>query len=160
MTYNPNKKIRLNTFIGPYYRELSNSRENLYDFSDMVFYGTFNAMYRLDNTLRFQANYFFQTAKKTALNELDKIQSLNVALSKDFFDGKSTLTFRVTDVFHTREAAYKSLEANTISSRNVIYDTQYLLSFSYRFNKASKRNTNNRTKDTDLNVFEIEEKMQ
>ena len=160
ITYMPNSKLRLNTFIGPYYNALSNSKDNLYDFNDMVFYGTFTAMYRITNTSRFQANYQYQTAKKTAINQLGNIQFLNVAMSKDFFEGKSTLTFKINDVFHTREASYKSLEANTISARNVIFDTQYLLSFSYRFNKASKRNANNRSKDVDTNVFELEEKMQ
>jgi hypothetical protein len=160
ITYTPNNKLRLNTFIGPYYNALSNSIDNIYDFNDMVFYGTFTAMYRITNTARFQANYQYQTAKKTAINELGNIQYLNVAMSKDFFEGKSTLTFKINDVFHTREAAYKSLEANTISARNVLFDTQYLLSFSYRFNKASKRNANNRAKDVDVNVFELEEKMQ
>ncbi len=160
VTYSPNNKLRLNTFIGPYYNALSDSKDNLYDFNNIVFYGTFTAMYRITNTTRFQANYKYQTAKKTAINELGNIQFLNVAMSKDFFGGKSTLTFRINDVFHTREAAYKSSEANTLSARNIVFDTQYLLSFSYRFNKASKRNANNRSKDVDSNVFEMEEKMQ
>ena len=53
------------------------------------------------------------------------------------------LPFGVNDVFYTKEARFNSLEANTITSRNFIYDTQYLLSFSYRFNKAGRRNSNN-----------------
>lgn len=160
VTYSPSKKLRLNTFIGPYYNQLSNSLGNLYDYDNFILYTTFTALYKINDSFRFQANYFYQTAKKTALNELDNIQSLNLTMSKDLFKGQSTLTFKINDVFHTREAVYKSQEANTLSNRNVIFDTQYLLSFTHRFNKASKRNANNRTKDTNINVFEIEEKMQ
>lgn len=160
LTYSPSKKLRLNAFAGPYYSELSNSKDKLYDYGNIVLYSTLSALYRLNNTFRFQANYTYQTPKKTAINELDKIQFLNIALSKDLFEGKSTLTFKINDVFHTREAAYNSQEANTLTNRNVIFNTQYLLSFTYRFSKASKTNTHNRSKETDSNVFEIEETMQ
>ena len=122
-----------------------------------MWYGNFRVLLRLTNTLRFQMDYTFQTPQKTAITELASFQYSNLTLSKDFFEGKATLTFKINDVFHSREAIYKSLEANTITNRNFIFDTQYLLSFSYRFNKAKRRNSNNRSKDIDKNVFEIED---
>ncbi len=102
-------------------------------------------------------DYTYQSPIKTAITELDSFQYANLTMSKDFLDGKATLTFKINDIFHSREAIYKSLEANTITNRNFIFDTQYLLSFSYRFNKAKRRNSNNRAKDIDKDIFEIDD---
>lgn len=159
LTYSPNKKIRLYGLISPYYANLSNTRDGVYDYDDIIWYGNLRFLYKFNNTLRFQLDYTYQSAQRTAITEMEYIQYANLNLSKDLFEGKATLTFRINDIFHSREAQYKSLEANTITNRTFIFDTQYLLSFSYRFNKASKRNTHNRSKDIDKNIFEIEDKI-
>ncbi|MDH3321948.1 MAG: hypothetical protein OEM04_03105, partial [Flavobacteriaceae bacterium] len=61
------------------------------------------------------------------------------------------------DIFNGRKGVYNSLEANTISKRTTTFESRYLLSFSYRFNESSKRNTHNRAKDIDNNIFEIKD---
>ena len=156
-TYNPSNKIRLYGLLNPYYSQLSDTRENAYDYDNWVWYGNFRLLYRINNTLRFNIDYVYQSAQKTALTELKAIQYANLNISKDFWEGKSTLSFKINDVFHTRKAEFSSLEANTITQRNTIFDTQYLLSFSYRFNKSSRRNSHNRSKDMDKNIFEVED---
>ena len=158
-TYNPTGKIRLYGIISPYYADLFDTLDGAYDFTNWVFYGNFRFLYQFTNTFRFNVDYTYQSAQKTAITELEDFQYVNLSLSKDLFSGRSTLTFRVNDVFYTREARFNSLEANTITNRNFIYDTQYLLSFSYRFNKAGRRNAHNRSKDLDKNVFEIEDQI-
>ncbi len=157
LTYTPIKKLRLNGLITPYYADLFDTRNNAYDYNDLIWYGRLTFFYKFNNTFRFQLDYEYQSSRKTAITELEAFDATNLTMSKDLFEGKATISFKINDIFHTREAKYKSLEANTISNRNFIYDTQYLLSFSYRFNKASKRNTHNRTKDIDKNIFEIED---
>ena len=159
VTYNPSKKIRLYGFISPYYSNLSNTIENKYDYDNFVFYGTASLFYKLNNTLRFQINYDYISPQKTALTEIGKYHFTNFTASKDLFDNKATLTLKISDVFHTRKAMYKSIEANAITNRDVVFKTRYLLSFTYRFNKASKRNANNRAKEIDRNVFEIEDRI-
>jgi outer membrane receptor protein involved in Fe transport len=156
-TYSPTKKIKMFGLISPYYSDLSKTRDNAYDFTNLVWYGNFRFLYRITNTFRFQIDHFFQTPIKTAITELDSFQYTNLTMSKDFFEGKATLTFKINDVFYSRKAKFSSLEANTITNRNFIYDTQYLLSFSYRFNKANRRNSNNRTKDMEKDLFEIKD---
>ena len=113
----------------------------------------------MTNTFRFNIDYIYQSAQKTAITELEQFNYVNLSISKDFLDGKSTLTFRANDLFYTKKARFNSLEANTITNRNFIYDTQFLLSFSYRFNKAGRKNDHNRSKDLDKNVFEIEDQI-
>jgi hypothetical protein len=159
LTYNPMNKIRLYGIVSPYYSVLSDTRNNAYDYDNWVWYANFRFLYRINDTFRFNIDYTYQSEQKTAITELKSLQYTNLTLSKDFFGGKSTLSFKINDVFHTRKADFHSLEANTITNRNIIFDTQYLLSFSYRFNKSSNRNSNNRSKDIEKNIFEIEDEV-
>ena len=159
ITYNPSKKLRLYGFISPYYANLTNSFEKQYDYKDFRFWGQASVAYRMNNTLRFQINYAYQSPSQTALTGIDKYQYTNFVASKDLFDNKATLTFKMSDVFHTRKAIYTSIEADAITNREVLFKTRYLLTFTYRFNKASKRNANNRSKDINRDIFEIKEKL-
>ena len=158
-TYNPSNKIRLYGLISPYFSQLSDTRENAYDFDNWVWYGNFRLLYRINNTLRFNIDYVYQSAQKTAITELKAFQYANLNVSKDLLEGKSTLSFKINDVFHTRKAQFSSLEANTITQRNFIFDTQFLLSFSYRFNKSNRRNSHNRSKELEKNIFEVEDQI-
>lgn len=158
-SYNPNNKIRLYGLFSPYLAVLSNTRDNAYDYDNWVFFTNIRFLYRLTNTLKFNIDYVYQSAQKTALTELKDFQYVNLNISKDFWDGKSTLSFKINDVFYSRKSDFNSLEANTITQRTFIFDTQYLLSFSYRFNKSSRRNSHNRSKEIDKNVFEVEDNL-
>ncbi|MCP4882640.1 MAG: TonB-dependent receptor [Flavobacteriales bacterium] len=156
-TYNPTNKIRLYGLISPYFSQLSETRDNAYDYDNWVFYGNLRLLYRINNTLRLNIDYVYQSAQKTAITELKAFQYTNLNISKDFWGGQSTLSLKINDVFHTRKAQFSSLEANTITQRDFIFDTQFLLSFSYRFNKSSRRNSHNRTKDMEKNIFEVKD---
>ena len=96
---------------------------------------------------------------KTAITKLETIQFLNASISKDLFNKKATLTFRANDILNTRTGDFESLEANTFTHLNWRFDSQYLLSFTYRFNKASRRNSHNRSKDTDKEIFELDDEI-
>ncbi len=157
INYFPIKKLRLGGSITPFYANLSNTKENQYDYDDFRYYMQFSASYKFDNSLRFKIDHSYQSPIKTAITEFETYQYTNITASKDFFEGNATLTFKVQDVFDCRKGIYNSLEANTISKRTTSFETRYLLSFSYRFNKASKRNAHNRSKDIDHNIFEIKD---
>ncbi len=157
LTYMPTNKFRVYTFFSPFITKLSNTPGKAYDYTNTVYSARLMAQYKFTNTFRIQLNGTYQSSLKTAINELDAITYFNGTVSKDILEGKATITFRVNDIFHSKEFIYKSLEANTLTNRNAIYDTQYLLSFSYRFNKASRRNSHNRAKEVNKNIFEIEE---
>lgn len=159
LSYNPIKKIRLSGLISPYYSNLSDTYENLYDYKDFRFWGQASLAYRINNTLRFQVNYAYQSPFQTAVTKIDKYQYTNFTASKDLLDNRATLTFKMNDVFHTRKAIYSSTEANSATNREVLFKTRYLLTFTYRFNKASKRNANNRSKDINRDIFEIKDKL-
>ena len=159
VTYNPINKIRLYGLLSPYFSQLSDTRDEAYDFDNWVLYGNFRLLYRINNTLRFNIDYVYQSTQKTAITELKEFQYANLNVSKDFWEGQATISFKMNDVFHTKKAQFSSLEANTITQRDFIFDTQYLLSFSYRFNKSGRRNSHNRSKDIDKNIFEVEDQV-
>jgi hypothetical protein len=158
-TYEPNNKFRFYGLISPYFSQLSDTRDLAYDYDNWIWYGNARLLYKIDNTLRFNIDYKYQSAQKTAITTLNSFQYVNLNISKDFWEGKGTISFKVNDLFHTRKAAFSSLEANTSTQRNFIFDTQYLLSFSYRFNKSSKKNAQNRSKEIDNNIFEVEDQI-
>lgn len=159
LTYNPNNKIRLYALVSPYHADLKDTRDNAYDYQNWVWYGNFRFLYRFTDTFRANLDYTYQSEQRTAITSLKDFQYVNLNISKDFLEGKATLSLKINDLFYTRKSDFNSLEANTISHRTFIFDTQYLLSFSYRFNKASRRNAHNRSKDTDKNIFEIDDQV-
>ena len=159
LNYNPSNKFRLFGLVSPYYAVLSDTRDHAYDYENWVWYANARFLYRITNTLRFNLDYIYQSEQKTAITQLNAFQYVNFTLSKDFFGGKSTLSFKVNDIFHSKKSDFYSLEANTITNRAFIFDTQYFLSYTYRFNKSSRRNSNNRSKDIEKNIFEIQDEV-
>ncbi len=157
LTYIAGKHLRLRGYVSPYYYVISNTFENIYDYEDYVIYANLVGDYRFNNGLKFQLNYTYQSPKKTAVTSLQAIQFLNASVSMDLLKKKATLTFRANDLLNTRTYDYESFEADTFTHKNWRFDSQYLISFMYRFNKASKRNSHNRSKDIDKEVFELDE---
>jgi len=157
LTYIAGKHLRLRGYVSPYYYVIRNTFENIYDNEDYVIYANLVGDYRFSNGLKFQLNYTYQSPKKTAVTTLKAIQFLNATVSMDLLKKKATLTFRANDILQTRTYDYESFEANTFTHKNWRFDSQFLISFMYRFNKASKRNSHNRSKDIDKEVFELDE---
>ncbi|MFD1315984.1 outer membrane beta-barrel protein [Namhaeicola litoreus] len=149
--------LRFRTLLSPYYFELTKTENGLYDAEDFVFYGNAILDFRFGNSWKIQPSFTYQSEKITGLTELKAIQYINLALSKDFFNNKATLAFTAHDIFKTRNIIYESVEANAITNRNSIFDPNFLLSFSYRFNKAPKRNSKNRANEMKKSIFEIDE---
>lgn len=157
VTYSPTKMIRLYGLINPNYTVISNTKDNLYDYNNVIWITRLNGLFRFTDSFRLQLSYNYQSPIKTAITDFGTYQYATLTMSKDLFNGKATLSFNIDDLFNSKEANYRSLEANTISSISFSYDTQYLLSFSYRFNNSNKRNSKNRAKNTHENVFEIDQ---
>ncbi|MEN8188155.1 MAG: outer membrane beta-barrel family protein, partial [Bacteroidota bacterium] len=115
LTYLPSKFLRFRTYLSPYYFDLSNTLDNTYDYSDFMFYGNFMAELKFPKSLKLQLRYTYQSPKKTALTNIDRIQYINASLSKQLWDNKATLTFKANDLFGLRKYSYSSNEANTFT---------------------------------------------
>ena len=156
LSYSPIKKFRIYGFINPYYAILSETRDNIYDNKNLIWYLKFQALYRITDSFRLQMAYNYQSPQETAITKQGTYQYTTLGISKDFMKNKATISFNVNDLFNSKKNIYNTLEANTITNYSARYNTQYLLSFSYRFNNAKTRNVKNRARDTDKNVFEVD----
>ena len=155
--YMPTQQLRFRWYISPYYFKIHNTEAQRYDYEDFVVYTNLIGDYRFKGGLRFQLNYTLQSPKKDALTELKTIQFLNATVSKDLFKKKATLTFKANDILQTRTYDFSSFEADTFTHKIWRFDSVYSLSFTYRFNKARKRNSHNKSKEIGKDVFDIDE---
>ena len=155
LTYNPFKGLRLNTYLSPYNLDLSNTVNNLYDYNSWVLYSEVHALLSFDNGLRLKASYLRQSPVKDGQTKLGTINTANLSISKDLFEKKASLTFKIIDIFKSKWFPTQSYEANSYTLRRVKYDQQFNLSFTYQFNQKS-RSIKDRSRD--INKDELEDK--
>lgn len=155
LTYRFSKNFRLNTYISPYYLEVKNTLDPAYANSNITWYASARASVTLNNGFRIRADHIYQSPIPNGLSELRTVNFSNLVISKDFLKKKATLTFRINDVFSSKKFSYRSLEASTLTFRDVRFENQYLLTFSYRINQY-RRNSKNRS--SDINKDDLEDK--
>jgi len=155
ITYKPFKGLRLNTYLSPYNLDLSNTVNNLYDYNSWVLYSEVHALLSFDNGLRLKASYLRQSPVKNGQTKLGTINTANLSISKDLFQKKASLTFKVLDIFKSKWFPTQSYEANSYTLRRVKYDQQFSLSFTYQFNQK-RRSIKDRSGD--INKDELEDK--
>ena len=154
-TYRPFKGLRLGAFLSPYNLDITNTINNQYDFNSWMLYAEASALVTLNNGLRFQANYYYQSPKTDGLTKLEKINFANLTISKDLFNKNSYLTFKIKDVFNSFWYTMQSYEASTNTVRSRRYNQQFSLSFTYRFNQK-RRSAKDRSDD--INKDKLEDK--
>ncbi|MDH3322173.1 MAG: TonB-dependent receptor, partial [Flavobacteriaceae bacterium] len=108
LNYFPINKLRLNASFTPFYADLSETREAAYDYNDFRWYARLSGSYSFLNSLKLKLDYTYQSPVKTAITEFETYQYANLTASKDFFDGKATLSFRIADIFNGRKGVYNS----------------------------------------------------
>ena len=153
LTYRPTKGLILRAYVSPYKLDITNTLNNLYDYNSWVWYAEASALVSLNNGLRFQTNYYHQSPITDGLTKLRTINYANISASKDLFQKKASLTFKIIDVFNSKYFSTKSFEANTNTLRKVRFDQQFSLSFTYRFNQK-RRSSRDRSSDLTKDVLE------
>ncbi|NNC69944.1 MAG: TonB-dependent receptor [Flavobacteriaceae bacterium] len=153
VTYAISKNFSLNAYISPYFQKISNAIDQDYNNENTIWYASGRATLSLNNGFRVRADHIYQSPIKNGLTELRTINFSNVSLSKDLFKKKARLTFRINDIFSSKKFKYESFEANTLTFRDVRFENQYLLTFTYRFNQKG-RNAKNRSKDINKDDLE------
>ncbi|RIV30627.1 TonB-dependent receptor [Flagellimonas lutimaris] len=113
-----------------------------------VDYGTTNSSYftrlsskfTLPGKIELQANSFYIGPRQNAQTESDPIFSLNLAVSKDLFDDKATLSLNVSDLFNSRKRrSFTQTPTFTSDSEFQWRQRQVNLSFIYRFNQPKEQ---------------------
>lgn len=138
LTYRPSKNALFNLNISPSQHKITDAINPSYNNTNNIMYATGTMMLTSNNGFKLGIQQFYQSPIKNGLREQSALQFTNITLSKSFLKKKAVIAFRAKDIFATKKAETISYESNTKTFRNVFYENQYLLSFTYRFNQKRK----------------------
>lgn len=155
MTYSPFKGLRLNTYVSPYREETTNAIDEAYNISNIVWYAEASALVTLNNGIRFRAQHYYQSPIIDGLAKYKTINFTNLMLSAPLFKKKAMLTFKVSDIFNTKNFTTRSLEAQSNTYRQARFERQFSLAFTYRF---KQKNKSKKDRSNDINKDELEDK--
>ena len=141
--FNPNKWLRLNSSFNffkfnttGFYNDIDFAAENTSWFTRS------SAKITLPAKINWQTNLFYRGAYQSAQTSSKGILSIDVAVSKDLFEDKGTLSFNVSDLLNSRKRQSFTVTED-FESDSVFQWRQriWTLSFIYRFNQ--KKNDRN-----------------
>ncbi|MCB0373018.1 MAG: TonB-dependent receptor [Muricauda sp.] len=142
MIYSPARWLRLNGSFN-FFTFTSDGSFNGVDYgtSNSSYFARFSSKFTLPAKIELQANSFYMGPRQTAQSETKGMFSMNLALSKDIFKDKATLSLNVSDVFNSRKRQSLT-ETSTFSSDSEFQwrKRQANLSLIYRFNQPKERN--------------------
>ncbi|MBP2832751.1 TonB-dependent receptor [Aquimarina sp. U1-2] len=141
LTYNPNKKWRLNGNFNAFQNTIrgENNGESL-DNTNVSWFARLNNKYILPGKVDWQTSIFYRGPNEDAQNRNEGIFSMTLALSKDLFKEKASLTFNVNDVFNSRKRISTATTPTFISDSEFQWrERSFNISFTYRFNQKKKR---------------------
>lgn len=149
---NSNFNFFSNTTEGNYtFTNASNTVETInFNNSASNWFARVNSKFNLPYKFDFQINGNYNAAQKTAQGNYKANASANLAISKDLFKEKATLTFNVSDIFNSRKRITDLNLPNVHSYGEMQWrQRQLTLSFTYRFNKAKNEKERQSKKEGD-----------
>lgn len=107
---------------------------------------------RLPDIFNLSLSYFYSGARTTPQGTVDPFQSLDAAISKDFWDGRATIGLRFSDIFGSSKFNVLITDPEYRQTITGIRDSQSAnLNFTFRFGdiggKDKKRRDNNQPED-------------
>ncbi len=101
--------------------------------------GRISARLNIPEWFNFQASYFYSGEIVAAQAIIQPFQALDLAISRDFFDGAATLSFRVSDVFKLSKFDININDPSYSESLIFQRDSRVAnLSFTFRFGEQDK----------------------
>ena len=147
--YNPTKWLRMNGNLNLYQQQTRGDYtfidfdgkpvyEN-FDFDAFNWSGRFTARVTLPAAIEWQTNYMYFAGSKTSQGKSLDFHSINMALSKDLFKEKATLSLNVQDLLNTRKRMmYIDLPTASTYTEMQWRERTVNVSFTYRFNQSKK----------------------
>ena len=145
LTYRPSKKWSLNTNFNLYQSVIRGSYKGLnFDSENLAWFVRLNNKYTLPGAVEWQTRLSYDGPRIDAVNRRDGRFSTNMAFSKDLFNEKASLSFRINDLFNTERRNLESTTPTFYSDSFFRWRVRsYNLSFTYRFNQKKKRMQSN-----------------
>jgi len=146
LLYNPAKWLRLNGSFNFFQFNTEGFFNNVdYSAKNTSYFARFSSKVSLPWSIDWQTNAFYRGAAQNAQSDTDGILSVDLALSKDLFDDKATISMNVSDLFNGRKRS--QVTTNDLFTRDSQFQwrqRQVNLSFVYRFNQRKNDRQNNR----------------
>lgn len=139
--YNPTKWWRMNGSFN-FFTFSSDGTFNGVDYgtTNSSYFARLSSKFTLPGKLELQANSFYMGPRQNAQTESDPMFSLNLAISKDLFGDKATLSLNASDLFNSRKRrSFTQTPTFTSDSEFQWRQRQVNLSFIYRFNQPKEQ---------------------
>ncbi len=151
LLYNPAKWLRFNSSFNFYRFKIEGSFNSIdYGAENASWFARSGMKIILPLNLNCQTNLFYRGPYQNAQTKSKGIASIDLAISKDFFDETMTVSFNVNDMLNSRKRRSLTLAEN-FESDSVFQWRQRIwsMSFLYRFNqkKSDLRGPTNRTRN-------------
>ena len=154
--YNPAKWLRLNSSFNFFQFETEGDFNGVnYDAKNTSWFARFSSKVTLPGKIDWQTNANYRGAQQDAQTDTDGLFSLDLALSKEVFKDKATLSLNVRDVFNSRiRRQLTTTEFFNRASESQWRVRQFTLSLVYRFNMKKERERGGRINGGDDFDFE------
>ncbi|WP_034893114.1 TonB-dependent receptor domain-containing protein [Gillisia sp. Hel_I_29] len=138
--YNPAKWLRLNGSFN-YFQFEKDGEYNDIDYSNKnnSWFARFSSKVSLPAKIDWQTNAFYRGQQENSQTKSDGILSIDMALSKDLFKDKATLTLNVSDLLNSRKRNSTTITDRFVQDSEFQWrERQITLSLMYRFNQKKE----------------------
>ncbi|MBT4826612.1 MAG: TonB-dependent receptor [Flavobacteriaceae bacterium] len=140
LSYNPSRKSRIFLNFNLFNSETIGIHEGVdLGRTNLSWFSRANAKFTIFKDIDWQTQVFFRGPRETAQSKSRGMIFTSMALSKDVFKKKGTLSFRVSDLFNT--AMYRSKTFTPTFTNDALYRRSlpsFNLSLTYRINQKDK----------------------
>jgi outer membrane receptor protein involved in Fe transport len=140
LSYNPSRKSRIFLNFNLFNSETIGIHEGVdLGRTNLSWFSRANAKFTIFKDIDWQTQVFFRGPRETAQSKSRGMIFTSMALSKDVFKKKGTLSFRVSDLFNT--AMYRSETFTPTFTNDALYRRSlpsFNLSLTYRINQKDK----------------------
>jgi len=159
LLYNPAKWLRLNGSVNFFQFNLDGDFNGEdYSQKNTSWFGRFSSKVTLPGAIDWQTNMFYRGASQEIQGRQDGILSIDLALSKELFDGSTTISANVSDLLNSRKRqSFTTTEFFEQDSEFQWRQRQINVSLIYRFNQQReerKRERGNSNYGDDDGEFE------
>lgn len=150
LSYNPTKKSRIFANFNLFNSETIGSHEGLdLNRTNLSWFSRINGKLTIFKDIDWQIQLFYRGPRETAISKFKSVFFSSMALNKDIFNKKGTLSIRATDLFNTARMRLQTL-TNTLENEVELRRSlpSFNLSMTYRINEKKnqerKRSSANR----------------
>ena len=147
LTYSPKRAVRISGNFNIFNSETIGTYEDqVLDAEIISWFARVNANFPLPFDLTTQLRAFYRGPSATAQTETQGIFSLSVAINKNLFKKKGTLSFRASDIFNSRRRKSSTLTDDFTNYTEFQWrQPTYIFTFTYRINE--RKNERNRRRN-------------